>query len=182
MGELFKPVNAWCYQKALALPAIDEIELEQDRVTLVITEPHSGGGLRQEVRDFYRDVTWKNRVAFLSGPKNTYDVLIDTGKRLKAIQHILNELISSKTPVSDPQMVQAGELADRIRGNFQAAVPAQSDVNRMVGSFRNAWSARAQDGRPKASFSSSLRVTRRPSLGLIPSAAAPRNRQPRSMG
>ncbi|MHB1194965.1 MAG: TonB-dependent receptor [Longimicrobiales bacterium] len=41
-------------------------------------------------------------------------------------------------------------------GNFQSAVPTQNDVNRMVGSFRNAWSARAQDGRPKASFSTSL--------------------------
>jgi outer membrane receptor protein involved in Fe transport len=41
-------------------------------------------------------------------------------------------------------------------GNFQTAVPTQGDVNRMVSSFRNAWSARTQTGRPKASFSTSL--------------------------
>jgi len=122
LEELFKPATGWCYQRILALPAIDEIELEQDKVTLVITEPYPGSGLRSEIRDFYEQSTWKNRVAFLNGPKNTYDVLIDTGKRLKAIQHILEELVKEKTPENDPQMVQAKELADRIRGNFHSAV------------------------------------------------------------
>lgn len=122
LEELFKPTSGWCYQRVLALPAIDEIELEQDRITLVITEPQAGGGLRQELRAFFEQATWKNRVAFLSGPKNTYDVLLDTGKRLKAIQHILEELAKDKTPENDPQMVQAKELADRIRGNFHSAV------------------------------------------------------------
>lgn len=122
LEELFKPGTAWCYQRVLALPAIDEIELEQDRVTLVITEPYSGGGLRPEIRDFFEQATWKNRMACLSGLKNTYDVLIDTGKRLKAIQHIIDELVKDKTLESDPQMVQARDLADRIRGNFYSAV------------------------------------------------------------
>jgi len=122
LEELFKPVLGWCYQNVLALPAIDEIELEQDKVSLVITEPYTGGGLRQEVRDYYSQTTWKNRVAFLSGPKNTYDVLIDTGKRLKAIQHIIDELMKEKTPENDPQMLQAKDLSDRIRGNFHSAV------------------------------------------------------------
>ena len=122
LEELFKPSTGWCYQKVLALPALDEIELEQDKITLVITEPYSGNGLRQEVRDFYEQLTWKNRIAFLSGPKNTYDVLIETGKRMKAIQHIIEELVKDKTLESDPQMVQAKELSDRIRGNFYSAV------------------------------------------------------------
>lgn len=41
-------------------------------------------------------------------------------------------------------------------GNFQSTVPTQADVNRMVGSFRNAWSAHQQNGKPKASFSASV--------------------------
>ena len=122
LEELFKPSSGWCYQRVLALPALDEIELEQDKVTLVVTEPFSGGGLRPEVREFYEQLTWKNRIAFLSGLKNTYDTLIETGKRLKAIQHIIDELVKDKTIESDPQMVQARELADRIRGNFYSAV------------------------------------------------------------
>lgn len=122
LEELFKPVNRWCYQKVLCLPAIDEIELEQEIVTLVITEPYAGGGLRPELEAYFDQATWKNRVAFLNGSRNTYDQLIETGKRLKAIQYILDKLQDDKVPESDPQMKQASELNDRIQGNFHAAV------------------------------------------------------------
>lgn len=122
LEELFKPVSGWAYQKVLALPAIDEIELEQERITLVITEPYVGGILRPELKAFFEQAGWKNRLAFLSGARDTYETLIDTGKRLKAIQQILNELKAERLPESDPQVVQANTLADRIRANFYSAV------------------------------------------------------------
>ena len=122
LEELFVPVNGWCYQRVLALPAVDEIELEQDRVTLVVTEPYSGSGLRPELRTFWEQATWRNRAAFLTGARNTYEQLLDAGKRLKAIQHILGELRGDKTPDNDPQMIQAKDLSDRITGNFHSAV------------------------------------------------------------
>jgi len=122
LEELFKPSTGWCYQRVLVLPPLDEIELEQDKVTLVITEPQAGNGLRQEIRDFYNQTTFKNRVAFLTGPRNTYDTLIDSGKRLKAIHHIIEELERDHIPENDPQMVQSRDLADRIKGNFHSAV------------------------------------------------------------
>jgi hypothetical protein len=122
LEELFKPVHAWCYQRVMVLPAIDEIELEQDRVTLVITEPHAGSGLRKELRDFWAQATLRNRVAFLTGAKDTYTALVDSGKRLRAIQQILEELRRDKTTDNDPQMVQAKELEERIRLQFHSAV------------------------------------------------------------
>lgn len=122
LSKLFEPTNSWCYQNVLALPAIDEIELEQDRITLVITEPYSGSNLKPELKAFFDNTTWKNRMAFLTGSRNTYDQLIDTGKRLRAIQHILDELKNDKVADNDPQMVQAKDLSDRIRGNFHSAV------------------------------------------------------------
>jgi hypothetical protein len=122
LGELFAPTNGWCYQRVMALPAIDDIALEQEKVTLVITEPHPGPGLRRELKEFYDQATWKNRVGFLTGPKNTYDQLMDTGKRLKAIHHILDELKADKVPDNDPQMLQAKDLLDRIQQNFHSAV------------------------------------------------------------
>ncbi|WP_129673421.1 DUF499 domain-containing protein [Candidatus Chloroploca sp. Khr17] len=122
LEAIFKPVNGWCYQKVLALPAIDEIELEQDRVTLVISEPLVGGGLRPELRQFYEQTTWKNRVGFITGARNTYDQLVESGKRLRAIAHIIDELKRDRVPDSDPQMKQANELADRIRVQFYSAV------------------------------------------------------------
>lgn len=121
LHRLFQPVNSWCYQKVKVLPAVDEIELEQDRVTLAITEPYTGG-LRSELREFYSQATWKNRIAFLTGTKDTYDMLIDVGKRLRAIQQILDELQADKVPDNDPQMVQAKDLQDRISQNFHSAV------------------------------------------------------------
>ena len=41
--EIFKPSNGWCYQRIAALPAIDDIDVAPDKVTLVVTEPHPGG-------------------------------------------------------------------------------------------------------------------------------------------
>jgi hypothetical protein len=122
LQEVFQPVDGWCYQRVLPLPAADEIELEQDKVTLVITQPQAGGGLRQELRDFHNQATLQNRVAFLTGPKDTYATLIDTGKRLRAIQHILGELAAEKTPDSDPQMIQARDLQEKILHSFRSAV------------------------------------------------------------
>lgn len=122
LETLFKPVNGWCYQKTQILPGIDEIELEQDKVTLVVTEPQGGAELRDELKKFHDDATWKNRLAFLTGTKNTYDSLIDAGKRLKAVAHILDELKNDKVADNDPQMVQAANLSDKTQQNFHSAV------------------------------------------------------------
>jgi len=122
LEQIFKPTNGWCYQQVLALPAVDEIELDQNRVTLVISEPRAGAGLRKELLDFYEQATWKNRVAFLTGSKDTYDLLIDTGKRLKAIQQIIADLESDNLRDDDPQMIQAKDISDIIQQNFHSAV------------------------------------------------------------
>ena len=43
LQELFKPTAGWCYQKVQALPAVDEIDITQDKTVLVIANPHTGG-------------------------------------------------------------------------------------------------------------------------------------------
>jgi hypothetical protein len=122
LDGLFKPVNGWCYQKVQILPAVDEIDLEQDKVTLVVMEPHPGSALKPDLQAFYDQTTWKNRIAYLTGTKNTYDALIDIGKRLRAIQHILEELKADKVADNDPQMIHANDLADKTQQNFHSAV------------------------------------------------------------
>lgn len=121
LEALFEPQARDIYQKLLIFPAIDEIDLERDFVTLIITQPHAGG-LNPALREFYEQTTWKNRILILTGPRNTYNQLLDVGKRLKAIQHILDELTAEGVPDKDPQMVQAKELYDRIRQNFLSTV------------------------------------------------------------
>lgn len=121
LQAMFQPEDGWCYQRVQALPAADEIELEQDKVTLVITEPR-GGGLRPELHEFYKQATLQNRVAFLTGARDTYATLTDTGKRLRAIRHILGELVADKTPDNDPQMIQARDLEEKVQLGFRSAV------------------------------------------------------------
>ena len=41
-------------------------------------------------------------------------------------------------------------------GSFLETTPSQEEVNRLVGSFRNAWSARSVTGRPSGTFSATL--------------------------
>jgi hypothetical protein len=122
LDDLFSPARKWAYQRLAVLPAVDEIELSSDQITLVIYEPQQGTELRKELKDFYDQATWKNRIAFLTGSKNTFDQLIDTGKRLKAIQYIVDDLKSEKLSDNDPQMVKGRELHDRITHQFHAAV------------------------------------------------------------
>lgn len=122
LEQLFSPVHKWAYQRVAVLPPVDEIELTSDQVTLVIYEPQQGTELRKELKDFYHQATWKNRIAFLTGSKNTFDQLIDTGKRLKAIQQIVTDLQAERLSESDPQMLKGRELQDRIMHNFHASV------------------------------------------------------------
>lgn len=121
LHELFEPQQREVYQKIQIFPAVDEIDLEQDKVTLVVTQPHSGG-LDPSLRAFYDQTTWKNRILILTGPKNTYSQLLDVGKRLRAIGHIIGELGAEGVPANDPQVVQANDLHDRIRQNFHSTV------------------------------------------------------------
>jgi len=122
LAILFQPVNGWCYQDALPLPALDEIKLSADRTALVISEPNVGQGLNPQLRHFWDQETFKNRIAFLTGSRNTFDSLIESAKRLKAVQHILDEMAADKTPEADPQFKQADDLRDRILGQFLSAV------------------------------------------------------------
>ena len=122
LSDLFKPVNGWCYQEVLPLPAIDEIDLVADKATLVISEPFVGQGLNPQLKQFFDQTTFKNRVAFLTGSRNTFDSLIESAKRLKAIQHIINDMGAEKVQPTDPQFKQADELLDRLLGQFLSAV------------------------------------------------------------
>lgn len=122
LDTLFAPSTSWCYQSILALPAIDEIELVVDKVTLVISEPFVGQGLNPQLRAFWDQTTFKNRVCFLTGSRNTFESLLESAKRLKAVQHIIEEMNAEKVPATDPQYKQADELKDRILQQFLSAV------------------------------------------------------------
>lgn len=123
LEEIFRPTNRWCYQDALALPAVDAIQLSQDKTTLVIAAPTAeSNGLNADLRAFHDQATWRNRVAFLTGARDTLDSLLTNARRVKAIRAILDELDAEKVPDNDPQRQQANELKDRILTQFHSAV------------------------------------------------------------
>lgn len=121
LNEIFEPKLKDVYQRLLILPPLDAIDLNPEQVTLIIVRPHTGG-LDPRLTAFYEQATWKNRLAILTGLRDTYNHLLDVGKRLRAIQYIIEELRAGGIADSDAQMQQARQLHDRIMGNFHSAV------------------------------------------------------------
>ncbi len=93
LEDKFSPEQRDCYQEVRVFPSIDEIDLSRDKITLILTEPNRDAtGLNQDLRRFYEDTTYKNRVMFLSGQRNSMDNLVNKGKEFTAITTILDKM------------------------------------------------------------------------------------------
>jgi len=114
LEDEFKPVDNDCYQKIMVFPSIEEIELEKTKVTLIIAEPSGNSdGLKQELKQFYNECEYKNRVIFLTGQKNVMNKLLETGKRVKAINNIINRMKEDNVSDRDSEMQQGLNLQDK---------------------------------------------------------------------
>ena len=119
--RLFTPELKWCYQDVQPLPSFqEEVKLQQDKVTLIISRPHPEG-LHPFLKSLYEDATLQNRVLFLTGQRN-FDSLIESAKKFKAISKIVEEMVREKVPDNDPQMIQARELKDKFQGQHLMSV------------------------------------------------------------
>src|SRR5215510_8027698 len=114
LDTIFFPAFKDCYQEVLALPAVDEISIKPERVTLVIAEPYLGSGFHPDLRKFYDDLDYKNRILFLSGARDTLETLLETAAELKAITYILDEIEAEKVAENDPQRTAAVDMRDKI--------------------------------------------------------------------
>ena len=116
LAEKFKPSKNTCYQNIEIFPAIDEIKLEQDKVTLVLFEPNpKSNGLSKELQDFYDYIEYKNRVMFLSGNKDTMDKLIQSSKEYKGMESIIAQMDRERIAKNNPQYQQAQDKLDKIK-------------------------------------------------------------------
>jgi len=128
LHQMFDPSNSKpCYQRLYVMPALNDIEITLHHVTLVILQPVHGtptgvGGLPKAVEDFYQQLQYKNRVMFLTGSYNTYQQLIENGKRLRAIRAIKSSLASMSGGNNQVQMQQAQQLEENITQHFYSAV------------------------------------------------------------
>ena len=113
LQTIFIPERKDCYQELQVFPAVDDITIIQDKVKLVLYEPH-GGALHPHLIEFYDALDYKNRVCFISGQKDTMNNLISVGKEYKAIKSILGEMDSSGVRSDDTQRIIAQDLKDNI--------------------------------------------------------------------
>lgn len=116
----FAPKLKDCYQEVEVFPAIDEIELKQDKISLILFEPNPNGvGLQKDLKNFYENVRYKNRVMFLTGQRNSMDNLLEVSKQLKAIKSIINRMKNEdKVAENDPQYQQAQDIQHKLELNL----------------------------------------------------------------
>lgn len=120
LSEKFAPKLKDCYQEVEVFPAIDEIELKQDKISLILFEPNPNGiGLQKDLDNFYENARYKNRVMFLTGQRNSMDNLLEVSKQLRAIKSIINRMkTEDKVPENDPQYLQAQDILHKLELNL----------------------------------------------------------------
>ena len=118
---IFAPADGSCYQRLQPLPAVDEIDVHPDRVTLVVSEPHPAG-LHPDLATLYGQLTYQNRICFLTGQR-AFGSLLERARELKAINQIIGEMHEEGVADGDPQMQQArDQLMPRFLAQFHSAV------------------------------------------------------------
>lgn len=126
----FSPSLRDCYQVIKVLPPLDEVQVDQERTTLVIVRP--GGQANQlpisaDWQGWWEQQQYKNRVIFLSGSRDTFQKVLDSARQTRALQSIEDELRSESTPPDDPQWRALDILKDRVGLQFTAALKEAFD-------------------------------------------------------
>ena len=115
-----------CYQDIRVLPALDEVELKMDRVTLIITQPATNpvqnSKLSEEWQKFFDSADFKNRVLFLTGSHRSMGRLIEQTRQYKAINDILAEFNAERIASSDQQYRDAENSQDKITLSLRGAL------------------------------------------------------------
>ena len=87
LAEMFEPRDKRCYQKLAVLPALDTVQLERDRTTLVICKPDT------DIQQFFGSEKYKNRVAFLTAIDQTGIFNVNKkAERLWAMHQVVKDL------------------------------------------------------------------------------------------
>ena len=119
-----------CYQVIKVLPPLDEVQIDQEKTTLIIVRP--GGQANQlpisaDWQAWWEQQQYKNRVLFLTGSRDTFQKVLDSARQTRALQSIADELKSENTPPDDPQWRALDALRDRVGLQFTAALKEAFD-------------------------------------------------------
>lgn len=125
LRSMFDPSLKDLYQNIYVLPAIDEIDIVQDRTSLIVTEPSSDNTqtkLSSLWEKFANDLDYKNRVLFLSGNHATLSRIVDNAAQFKAINTIIADFESEGVSERDSQMIAAKNNLDKIQLAFRSSI------------------------------------------------------------
>jgi hypothetical protein len=126
LATLFTPSMKDCYQKVEILPGIDEVNIETDKITLVITEPttepDAASRLSHEWNKFAEDIEYKNRVVFLTGSHDTLGRVVEQAAQHKAVLSILADFDAERLADNDPQRQRALVSRDKIMLSLRSAI------------------------------------------------------------
>ena len=119
-----------CYQTVKILPPPDEIQVEQEKTTLVIVRP--GGQANQlpissDWQAWWEQQQYKNRVIFLTGSRDTFQKVLDSARQTRALDSIEDDLRTEATPAGDPQWRALDILRDRVGLQFTSALKEAFD-------------------------------------------------------
>ena len=119
-----------CYQVVKVLPPPDEVQVEQEKTTVVVVRP--GGHANQlpisaDWQAWWEQQQYKNRTLFLTGSRDTFQKVLDSARQTRALQSIEDELKTENTPVDDPQWRALDALRDRVGLQFTAALKEAFD-------------------------------------------------------
>ena len=122
LEDVFAPSNKDCYQTVYALPAPDDVQPEQNKVALLIYEPHTGSGLHPDLQKLYEDTPYPNRLLFLTGDALAMTALADNVRGLRAVEAIIGEFRAEHMAPNDPQFVEAEKIKTEFDFKFNTAL------------------------------------------------------------
>jgi len=126
----FSPSLRDCYQVIKVLPPPDEVQIEQDKTTLVIVRPGNQANqlpISADWQNWWGQQPYKNRVLFLTGSRDTFQKVLDSARQSRALQSIEDELKGENTPSDDPQWRALDALRDRVALQFTSALKEAFD-------------------------------------------------------
>jgi hypothetical protein len=121
LQEVFKPRAGALYSDRMAiLPALDEIQLDDDRPTLVILE-RAADKLPQDFDDWWKKQDLQNRVLVLTADPNAVSTLRTSARRIRAIDKV-EERIRAQHGASSSQMQELQGVKEREAAGFTSAL------------------------------------------------------------